>query len=155
MLEVPADKMELIRPAVEGTERALHAALAADVERIVLTSSTAAIAYGHNKREATFTPADWTNLDGPHVPPYQESKTRAERRAWEIMDGTGRRGDLAVINPAGILGPLLDEDPGTSAALVATTTLPQRSTGIPRSSQYTSRRSAPSTQSLALSDPGA
>jgi len=118
VLQQPKDKMELIRPAVEGTERALHAALAANVERIVLTSSTAAIAYGHGKRDATYTAADWTNLSGPHVPPYQESKTLAERRAWEIMASAGRRGDLVTINPAGILGPLLDEDPGTSAALV-------------------------------------
>lgn len=120
VLGVPRDKMELIRPAVDGTERALHAALAAKVERIVLTSSTAAIAYGHDKaRTAPFTAADWTDLDGRHVPPYQESKTRAERRAWEIMEAAGRRDDLVTINPAGILGPLLDEDPGTSAALVS------------------------------------
>lgn len=119
VLETPADKMELIRPAVEGTERALNAALAAGVERIVLTSSTAAIAYGHGKSRTTpYTAADWTNLAGDHVPPYQESKTRAERRAWEIMNAAGRHNDLATINPAGILGPLLDEDPGTSAALV-------------------------------------
>lgn len=119
VLEIPADKMELIRPAVEGTERALNAALAAGVERIVLTSSMAAIAYGHGRsRTAPFTAADWTNLAGDHVPPYQESKTRAERRAWEIMAAAGRRNDLATINPSGILGPLLDEDPGTSAALV-------------------------------------
>ena len=39
--------------------------------------------------------------------------------------------------------------------VVATTTFPQRRIGIPRSSQYPSSRSAPSTQSLALSDPGA
>lgn len=115
----PADKMELIRPAVEGTERALAAALAAGVERIVLTSSTAAIAYGHEtSRTAPFTAADWTRLESPDVPPYQESKTRAERRAWEIMEAAGRRNDLAVINPSIILGPLLDEDPGTSAAIV-------------------------------------
>ncbi|RYF88076.1 MAG: NAD-dependent epimerase/dehydratase family protein, partial [Caulobacteraceae bacterium] len=120
VLDIPADKMELIRPAVEGTERALHAALAAGVERIVLTSSTAAIAYGHDRsRTAPFTAADWTNLQGDHVPPYQESKTRAERRAWAIMDAAGRHDDLVTINPGGILGPLLDEDPGTSAALVS------------------------------------
>lgn len=120
VMAVPKDKMELIGPAVQGTERALGAALAAGVERVVLTSSTAAIGYGHDRaRTAPFTAADWTRLDGGHVPPYQQSKTLAERRAWEIMDAAGRHDDLVSINPTGILGPLLDDDPGTSAALVS------------------------------------
>jgi dihydroflavonol-4-reductase len=119
VLQIPEDKMELIRPAVEGTERALNAANAASAERIVLTSSMAAIAYGHDKSRTTpFTAADWTDLGGRGVNPYQESKTLAERRAWAIMDAAGRHDALAVINPGGIFGPLLDEDPGTSATLV-------------------------------------
>lgn len=118
--KMPADRMELVTPAVEGTTRALNAALAGGAERIVLTSSMAAIMYGHDKsRTAPFTAADWTNLGGRDVNAYVESKTRAEQAAWGIMEGAGRRNDLAVINPGAILGPLLDDDPGTSAALVA------------------------------------
>jgi dihydroflavonol-4-reductase len=116
----PADKMELIRPAVDGTRRALEAALKANIERIVLTSSMAATSYGHDKsRTAPFTAADWTDLAGRGVNAYVESKTLAEREAWRLMDAAGRHKDLAVINPNAILGPLLDEDPGTSAALIA------------------------------------
>ena len=119
LLRMPRDRMELVRPAVDGTARALEAALKADVERIVLTSSMAAIAYGHGaSRTAPFTADDWTALDGGGVNPYVESKTRAERRAWEIMQAAGRAADLAVINPALILGPLLDRDPGTSAVVI-------------------------------------
>ena len=119
VIDMPADKMELIGPAVAGTERALNAALRAGVERIVLTSSMAAIAYGHDKaRTAPFTEADWTDLAGRGVNAYIESKTRAERRAWEIVTAFGRRDALATVNPAAILGPLLDEDPGTSALLI-------------------------------------
>lgn len=120
VINLPKDKNELIRPAVEGTTRALNAALAANVERIVLTSSMAAIMYGHDKsRTAPFIASDWTNLEaGRDVTAYVESKTRAERAAWSIMEKAGRARDLAVINPGAILGPLLDEDPGTSAALV-------------------------------------
>lgn len=119
VLQMPTDRNELIRPAVEGTERALGAALKAGVERIVLTSSMAAIAYGHDRaRTAPFTAADWTNLDQRDVTAYVESKTRAERRAWELMKAAGRERDLAVVNPSGIFGPLLDEDPGTSAQLI-------------------------------------
>lgn len=118
--DIPKDKMELIGPAVGGTRRALNAALKADVERIVLTSSMAAISYGHDKsRSAPFTAADWTDLEGRGVNAYIESKTLAEKEAWTIIDSAGRHDDLAAINPNAILGPLLDEDPGTSAALIA------------------------------------
>lgn len=119
VINMPDDKMDLIRPAVEGTERALKAALAADIEHIVLTSSMAAIAYGHDKtRTAPFTADDWTDLNGRDINAYIESKTRAERRAWEIMRAAGQEQRLSTINPSAILGPLLDDDPGTSAGMV-------------------------------------
>lgn len=115
----PTDKMELIRPAVEGTERALNAALAANIERIVLTSSMAAIMFGHGSQKELHVTADmWTDITGPDVVPYTESKTLAEKRAWEIMRESGRENDLAVINPSGIFGPLLDNDPSTSGDII-------------------------------------
>lgn len=113
----PKDRDEMIRPAVDGTRRALAAALAAGVERIVLTSSTAAIMHGHPRgRGEPFTDADWSAFGGASA--YAESKTRAELEAWSLMEAAGRRDDLAAINPAVILGPLLDDDVGTSALLV-------------------------------------
>ena len=116
---MPKDKMELIRPAVDGTRRALEAALKADVARIVLTSSMAAVYYGHGKsRTAPYGPADWTDLNAGHINAYTESKTLAERQAWMLVDAAGRHDDLVVINPNAVMGPLLDEDPGTSAALI-------------------------------------
>lgn len=118
VVEQPRDKQELIRPAVEGTRRALTAALSAGVERIVLTSSIAAIVYGHADYSKTFTTADWTNPDSPRTSAYPESKLRAEREAWSIADRFGARERLSTINPAAILGPLLDDDPGTSGALI-------------------------------------
>ena len=118
VIEQPKDKNDLIRPAVEGTRRAVQAALGAGVERVVLTSSVAAIIYGHeSEAPRIFTEADWSNLASPHLTPYQESKTRAEQEAWRIAEGFGARARLAVINPGAIMGPLLDEDPGTSAQL--------------------------------------
>lgn len=117
-LETPKDPDDFIRPAVEGTRRAITAALASQVERIVLTSSIAAIQYGHADYSRALTEADWTNLDSPSTGAYPRSKTLAEREAWRLVDQAGRHDDLAVINPAGIFGPLLDEDPGTSSMLV-------------------------------------
>ncbi|WP_158626090.1 SDR family oxidoreductase [Arsenicitalea aurantiaca] len=119
ILGEPKDRMDLIRPAVDGTRRALEAGLAAGVERIVLTSSIAAVMYGHpGSRTSPFTAADWSLTEGGDVTAYTESKTRAELEAWSVMEAAGRRGDLVAINPTAIFGPLLDEDPGTSALLV-------------------------------------
>jgi nucleoside-diphosphate-sugar epimerase len=116
---MPRDPNELIRPAVEGTRRAVEAALRAEVEHVVLTSSIAAVIYGHDRsRTQPFTEADWTDLNGRGVSAYAESKTRAEREAWQIVDSAGRHDDLTTINPGGIFGPLLDDDPGTSIGLL-------------------------------------
>jgi nucleoside-diphosphate-sugar epimerase len=118
VIETPKDPQELIRPAVEGTRRAISAALAAGVERVVLTSSLAAIQYGHESGDRAFTEDDWSDITSPDIGAYATSKTLAERAAWALMDAAGRHDDLAVINPALILGPLLDADPGTSSMLV-------------------------------------
>jgi dihydroflavonol-4-reductase len=115
----PRDRNELIRPAVEGTRRALEAALDGEVERVVLTSSVAAVSYGHDPVEGgVYGDADWSATGGPDVTAYSESKTRAELEAWSLMEEAGRRHDLAVVNPTIVLGPLLGPDPGTSAKLV-------------------------------------
>jgi dihydroflavonol-4-reductase len=127
VLIMPKDKDELIRPAVEGMRRALAAAIGAGHKRMVLTSSLAAIDCGHRDYCHTFTEADWTELDGPLVTAYAESKTRAEREAWALVEREGQRERLAVINPAAILGPLLDDDPGTTGSLI----LRMLSGGIP------------------------
>ena len=115
----PKDPDEIIKPALDGTRRALNAALRANVKRIVLTSSMVAACHGHEKsRTAPYTEADWTNPSGKDVTPYILSKTLAEQEAWKIMEAAGRRNDLTVINPGFILGPLLEQDIGTSGAII-------------------------------------
>jgi nucleoside-diphosphate-sugar epimerase len=113
-----ADRDELIRPAVDGTRRAITAALDADVERIVVTSSAAAIAYGHPPEQTEFDEADWSATSGSDVNAYTESKTRAELEAWSLMEAARRREDLVTVNPVVVLGPLLGDDHGVSAILV-------------------------------------
>jgi dihydroflavonol-4-reductase len=118
VISMPKDKAELIRPAVEGTQRALKTALKAGIQRIVMTSSLAAIDGGHSDYSQTLTEKDWTDIHGAHVNAYAESKTLAEREAWAIMDANGSRDQLAVINPGAILGPLLDDDVATTGAII-------------------------------------
>ncbi len=114
----PEDEQELIRPAVNGTLRVLRAAHAAGVKRVVVTSSFAAIGYGHGNRTADYTEADWTDVNGPAVQPYMKSKTLAERAAWDFVAAEGKGLELAVVNPVGIFGPALNDDLSTSIWLV-------------------------------------
>jgi nucleoside-diphosphate-sugar epimerase len=114
----PKDADELIRPAREGTLRVLRAARDAGVKRVVVTSSFAAIGYGHGQQEAPYTEQDWTDPDGPAVQPYMKSKTLAERAAWDFVGREGGGMELAVVNPVGIFGPALNEDLSTSIWLV-------------------------------------
>lgn len=118
-LGVPKDEDELIRPAREGALRALTAARKAGVERAVLTSSFAAIGYGHPHGSRMFTEADWTDLSGGEpVAPYPKSKTLAERAAWDYVAGEGAGLELSVVNPVAIFGPPLGSDTGTSLELL-------------------------------------
>ena len=107
----PKDEMELIRPARDGALRVLKAAKAAGVKRVVLTSSMAAIAYGHGDGRAEVSDETmWSNPDGPDNTPYTKSKTIAERAAWDYVNGEGKGLELVTINPTGILGPALSAD---------------------------------------------
>lgn len=114
----PEDEQELIRPAVNGTRRVLRAARDAGVKRVVVTSSFAAIGYGHGQRHSDYTEADWTDVNGPAVQPYMKSKTLAERAAWDFVAAEGNGMELAVVNPVGIFGPALNDDLSTSIWLV-------------------------------------
>ena len=117
----PRDAQELIRPAVEGTLRVLRAACAAGVQRFVQTSSMVAVMYGHPRdRTAPFTEADWTNVDDPGVTPYGQSKTLAERAARDFMQQDRSGLHYSSVNPGLVLGPALDRDIGTSAAIIQT-----------------------------------
>jgi dihydroflavonol-4-reductase len=116
--QVPKDENELILPAREGALRVLRASRDAGVKRVVLTSSFAAIGYGHPSREAPFTEKDWTDPAGADVMPYTKSKTLAERAAWDFIEREGSGLELAVVNPVGVFGPVLGPDYATSIMLV-------------------------------------
>lgn len=115
---VPRDANELIVPARDGALRALKAARDAGVHRVVMTSSVAAIAYGHGPGEHRFTEGDWTNLSAPDVPPYVQSKTVAERAArdWVAREGGGLA--FCTVNPSVVLGPVASADYSASVVIV-------------------------------------
>lgn len=117
--QTPEHEDELIRPAKEGTLRVLKAASDAGVERVVLTSSLAAVSAGHPADSArVFTEDDWSIVE--RCPPYPKSKTLAERAAWDFV--AGLEGDapmeLCAINPGAVLGPVLNHHYSTSGEIV-------------------------------------
>jgi nucleoside-diphosphate-sugar epimerase len=100
---------ELIRPAKEGTRNVLESAKRnPDVQRVVLTSSVAAI-YGDNAdiiftSGQVFTEKEWNTTSSAEHQPYSYSKTIAEKEAW-AMANEQDQWDLLTINPGWIFGP--------------------------------------------------
>lgn len=112
----PANEDEVIVPAREGTLRVLRAAAAEGVSRVVITSSFAAIGYSPKPSGTPYDETDWTD-PADAVSPYVKSKTLAERAAWEFAARPGTP-ELAVVNPVGVFGPLLDENMSTSVQII-------------------------------------
>jgi nucleoside-diphosphate-sugar epimerase len=105
-------------PAREGTLRVLRAARDAGVKRVVLTSSSAAIGAGKKPQQTPFDEMNWTDPNGGDVSPYVKSKTLAERAAWDFIAAEGRTLELSVVNPVGVLGPVLGPDYSMSILMV-------------------------------------
>jgi nucleoside-diphosphate-sugar epimerase len=115
---VPRSDDELILPAREGALRVLRAARDASVKRVVLTSSFAAIGYGHKPQSTPFNETNWTDLNSAGLSAYVKSKTLAERAAWDFIAREGGGLELSVVNPVGVFGPVLGPDYSTSILLV-------------------------------------
>jgi dihydroflavonol-4-reductase len=115
----PKHEDELIIPARDGALRVLKAASDAGVRRVVMTSSLAAVAYGHPREKTNFSEQDWSIVENTRGA-YEKSKTIAERAAWDFVASLppDRKLELATINPGAVLGPVLEKDSGTSGELV-------------------------------------
>ncbi|QJP14730.1 aldehyde reductase [Starkeya sp. ORNL1] len=116
----PVHEDELIVPAREGALRVLRAARDAGVRRVVMTSSFAAVGYGHAPRATPFNETTWTNTQAPNLSAYVKSKALAERAAWDFMAREGGGLELSVVNPVGIFGPVLGPDLAASTLIVKT-----------------------------------
>ncbi len=111
----PKNEDDVIRPAVDGTLRALRAAAAAGITRVILTSSVVAVEA--NDKPNPKTPADWTDINHPRASAYYKSKTLAEKAAWDfVADHPDIK--LTTVNPSLVLGAPLDGNYGTSLSLI-------------------------------------
>ena len=116
----PKHPDELIVPARDGALRVIRAAQAAGVTRLVMTSSIAAVLYGHKRDGSeTYDESHWSILS-KDVGAYEQSKTIAERAAWDLVESfpAEQRLEFCTINPGLVLGPVLDSDYGTSGEVV-------------------------------------
>ena len=116
----PRDENELIRPAVDGTLRALKAAHKSGVNRVILTSSNASV-YGCDLPEGKFAYDEtmWTDIEHPIGRlAYTKSKTLAEKAAWDYVNSEAQEISLTTINPVLVLGAPLDKHFGSSISVV-------------------------------------
>ncbi len=122
----PKDEDELIVPAVQGTQRVLRAAHDANIKRVVIVSSVAAVSAGHNGENRTFDENDWSVVEN-NIGAYAKSKTLAEREAWNFINSGENinKMEMVAINPPLILGPLPNKDRTTSAEMISTLMLGQ------------------------------
>lgn len=113
-LEAADPKRDLIDPAVAGTRHVIGAAIAAEVPRVVFTSSIAAVT-DEPITGRTFTEADWNERSSVTRNPYYASKAAAERAAWALApDGHDTR--VVSINPGLSIGPAIGQGLNTSNA---------------------------------------
>lgn len=118
-LEAPSDREALVPEARAGAQRVLENGLSAGVERIVLTSSTAAMMGQPGRgKQMTITEQDWSDPDWKPMTAYPVSKTRAELSAWAYADAQGFRDKLVTINPGLVFGPDPYDNGGASLAVI-------------------------------------
>ncbi|XP_061352036.1 cinnamoyl-CoA reductase CAD2-like [Gastrolobium bilobum] len=119
--DVKDPQVELLDPAVKGTLNVLQSCVKSpSLKRVVLTSSTAAVTYSGKPRTPDLV-VDETWFSNPDLCKeskmwYVLSKTLAEDAAWKFAKENNI--DMVTINPAMVIGPLLQPVLNTSAASV-------------------------------------
>ena len=104
----PKDENEYVRPAVDGTMRALNSAKKAGVKRVVITSSMVSM-LGDADKSIKVDSNSWTNVNAKNVSAYAKSKTLAEQSAWDFIENQDdkEKMELTVVNPGPVFGPTL------------------------------------------------
>jgi len=101
---IPKDENQLIKPAVEGTLRALKAAHKAGITRVVLTSSMVAM-LGDVTGDSNINQESWTQVNSRNATAYLKSKTLAEKSAWDFVKDKDL--ELVTVHPGPVYGPTL------------------------------------------------
>uniref|UniRef100_A0A0R3RJD9 Epimerase domain-containing protein n=1 Tax=Elaeophora elaphi TaxID=1147741 RepID=A0A0R3RJD9_9BILA len=110
-----------IEIAKNGTLNVLKAAAkCSTIQKIVLTSSIAAITDGHRNDAQIFDENCWGNLNSKQIENYGRSKIIAEKAAWEFWKSLpeNSRFQLTVLNPSFVVGPVLSDQRHGSAKII-------------------------------------
>jgi len=117
--EAPKDREALVPEARAGAQRVLEHGFSAGAERIVLTSSIAAMMGQAGKgAEMIITDDDWSDPDWKPMTSYPISKTRAEQSAWAYATAQGLKDKLTVVNPGVVFGPDTYGNAGASLGML-------------------------------------
>ncbi len=127
----PKDPNVLITPAREGAKRAVGAAIRHGVKRVVMTSSVAATSHSPASGDSVADETVWTDPKAKGVSAYSQSKTLAERAAWDLIAASDGKTTLATVNPALVLAPVLSDDYSESVQVIERL-LNGRVPGLPR-----------------------
>lgn len=104
------EETDRVGGAVAGTKFILSATFkSSTVKKVVVTSSEAAVAYGHPRSKTEINEDDWTNTEIVKED-YLRSKALAERAAWAMANDPAQNPNnvpLATMCPGLILGPSL------------------------------------------------
>ena len=114
--DIKDNEKELIRPAINGVKSMLEAASNAPrIQRVVITSSFAAVVDINRKGPFTYTAADWNPLSyeeaaDPKSTPvvaYRGSKKYAELAAWDFVKEKKPHFDIVTLCPPMVFGPIV------------------------------------------------
>jgi len=115
----PEDREALVPEARVGAQRVLEHGFSAGVERIVLTSSIAAMTGQPGKgRKLVITEESWSDPEWRAMTAYPVSKTRAELSAWAYAKAQGFEDRLTVVNPGLVYGPDTYGNAGASLGMI-------------------------------------
>ena len=146
------DEAYFIQPAIDGVKRALSFAKKHNIKKVVLTSSVAAIFDSLEKKDV-YDESDWSDPDNPYISAYSKSKTLAEKAAWEFWKTEGHPFELAVINPALVVGASISGDIGESNKAVEMVASGRMPVAVPLMFGYVDVRDVAAAHILAMQNP--
>ena len=146
------DEDFFVKPAVAGVNRAMRFAKKHNLKKVVLTSSVAAI-YETMESKSYYDENDWSDPENPAISHYSKSKTLAERAAWEFVENENHPFELAVINPALVIGPSLSCDLGESNKAIEMVATGKMPVAVPLQFGYVDVRDVAAAHILAMQNP--
>jgi len=141
-----------VKPAVAGVKRAMKYAKKHSVKKVVLTSSVAAI-FETKEPKSYYDESDWSDPESPTISHYSKSKTLAERAAWDFVENENHPFELAVINPALVIGPSLSGDLGESNKAIVMVATGKMPVAVPLQFGYVDVRDVAAAHILAMQNP--